>query len=77
MQSTLREIPQDQLHAISGGHAALGVFSTVMLVLEIPHMIVGIREFTNYVADRWVNGGQNIEDGDYFTQFFANLFGKS
>lgn len=72
MQSTLREIPEDQLHAVSGGH-----LSTILLVLELPHLFVGIREFTNYVADRWVNGSQNIEEGDYFTRFFASLFGRS
>lgn len=76
MQSNLREIPVEQLNEISGGHPATigGAFAIAFAILEVPHALVGVREFTNYVADRWHNGFENIEEGDYFTEYLKWFF---
>ena len=67
MNNQLSLIPNDQLNAVSGGH-----LGAVILILELPHIFMGIREFTNYMGDRI--GGNQIEEDDYFTQFFANIY---
>lgn len=64
----------EQIAQVNGGHpvaAGLGILGTVILILEIPHMFMGIVEFTNYVGERWNNGCQNIDENDYFTKFFC------
>ncbi|MBN9286941.1 MAG: hypothetical protein BGO43_04695 [Gammaproteobacteria bacterium 39-13] len=64
MSSELTVIPEDQLSQISGGHSGIGL----LLLLELPHIIMGLREFVNYVGERWHDGCQNIEEHDYFTK---------
>ncbi len=73
MNSQLTVLSDEQVAQVSGGHAVpgMGVFGMILLILEIPHAIVGIIEFTNYVGERWENGCQNIEEGDHFTSFFC------
>ena len=70
MKSEVRVLSQMEIQQISGGHpsAALGAFGIAILIAEIPHMIVGFREFVNYVGQLWVHGCDNVEEDDYFSR---------
>ncbi len=68
MQKEVRLLNEFEVQQISGGHSAMGTFGMAILFLEIPHMIVGLREFVNYVGGLWANGCDNLEEDDYFTR---------
>ena len=74
MNTQFSVLSNEQVQQVSGGHAAaagLGILGTVLLILEIPHAIVGIIELTNYIGGRWENGCQNIPEDDYFTRYIC------
>jgi hypothetical protein len=68
MKPQLTEIPAHQLHRVSGGHVPIVEGLSLLFILEIPHIIMGMRELVNYIGERWNNGADNIDDEDYFTQ---------
>jgi bacteriocin-like protein len=68
MNTQMTVISQEELKQISGGHATeLGI----MFVLSIPHVIMGLIEFTNYVGDKYANGWLTDEN-DYFAHIIAS-----
>lgn len=67
MKITPTLIKDEQLSQISGGN--LGI----LFLLELPHIIMGIREFTNYTVDLYQEGCQEVDDKDHFTHCFCNL----
>lgn len=70
--NSVRTLNSDEIQQISGGHpsaaASMGMLGTVVLIMEIPHLIVGLREFVNYVGELWVEGCDHIEEDDYFSR---------
>lgn len=62
----MRILNNDEIQMTQGGH--IGFF-----LLELPHILMGLREFINYLADRSIHGCQNIEPSDYVTEFICNL----
>jgi hypothetical protein len=73
----MKIIPVSHLTSISAGHpatAAVGTGISVIFFLELPHIIMGIREFTNYTIDCWQQGGYIEENNDHFTAFFRDMF---
>lgn len=76
MNNQLSVIPTNQLHLVCGGlncTTVVAIGGTILGILELPHIFMGIREFTNYVGDR-INKGTEVEPGDYFTQFLVNIY---
>lgn len=66
----MQDISESDLNHISGGHFDGG---PILFILGLPHLIMGIREFTNYIAERTQRGCEYDED-DYFTAFFCKMF---
>lgn len=72
MNNSLTVIPAEQLRAISGGHTAeLTTIGMIVLGLELPHIFMGIKEFTNYVVDVCQHGA---DEDDHFSQFFIGMY---
>tara|TARA_R110002110_G_scaffold124505_2_gene301854 strand:+ start:5844 stop:6119 length:276 start_codon:yes stop_codon:yes gene_type:complete len=74
--STISELSLEQCAQVSGS----GFISTTGIVLaatgtaiwgtlEVMHLMLGFREFVNLTVDRSIHGCNNIEEGDYFTQW--------
>lgn len=66
-------IHDEQLKLISGG-LTLGnpYLDAGLVVIELAHAVLIAREITNFIGARW--NSKPIEEGDYFTQFFANMY---
>lgn len=73
MNSDLTIIPDSLLTSIGGAHipTSIGAFTAFCIILEAPHVFMGIREFTNYSIDRWQHGCSQLDEGDHFTAFFC------
>lgn len=71
MHKEVRLLNEKEVQEISAGHGGSG---TLLFVLGIPHMIIGIIEFTNYVGERIANGCENIEDNDYFAKGICKVY---
>lgn len=71
METQLRSLTQEEVGKVSGGHLEGGLLLTL---IELPHLIMGLREFTNYAGDLWYRGRNGIDPEDYFSQW---IFGKS
>ena len=56
-------ITVDELNRIGGG--------SPLFLLELPHLIMGIREFTNYAVGCWQ--GSITRENDPFTNLIANM----
>ena len=79
MSSSILELSLEQCHFVSGagigatmaatGTAIAMAGSGLWITLEVMHLMLGLREFINYSADRSVHGCQNIAEGDYFTEW--------
>ena len=63
-------IPEEALTQIQGGL----FFEVLFPILEIPHILIGFREFYNYAVDRQLNGCIKIEPGDYFSDHICSCF---
>lgn len=64
MSAQLTILSDEQISQVSGGHVTeLGV----MFFLSIPHIIMGLVEFTNYVGEK-CNEGWLADPSDYFAQ---------
>ncbi len=61
MNSQLTVLSDEQVTQVSGGHGSL----TWLIVMEIPHAIMGIIELINYIGERYTNGCDNIDEHDY------------
>ncbi len=70
MNSQVRVLSDQEIHAVNGGHGA----GYAMLVLGIPHIVMGIIEFINYFGDRIYHGCDNIEDNDYVGHGMCNTY---
>lgn len=55
-----------EISSVSGGN-------WFFFVLELPHILMGLREFVNYAADRAIYGCTNIDEGDYITHFVCGI----
>lgn len=72
MKTNLSVLSFEEINLVSGGHFGFGSALAVTIgILELPHIFMGLKEFTNYVVE--LTQG-NIEPNDYFTQFFVGLF---
>lgn len=73
MSSHLTCIPKEQLKLVSGGlEFANPYLNAGFIAIELVHSIFIVRELTNYLGDIW--NSKPIEEGDYFTQFFSNIY---
>lgn len=63
-------LTESQITQVSAG---LG-WKTALFILEIPHIIMGIREFTNYTVDLLNKGCDDIDENDHFTQGLCSLY---
>ena len=68
MQSPPILLTQDEINQVSGGNIFIHL-------LEIPHILMGLREFINFAIDRSIYGCGNIDGDDYLTQNMCSLFG--
>ncbi len=71
MNSQVRMLNNEEIQSISGGHGGSGM---IMLLLGIPHIIIGIIEFTNYFGERIAKGCDDIEGNDYFAKGMCNAY---
>jgi len=72
MHSELKVISESQLKTISAGHGDdLSTLGLTILILELPHIFMGIREFVNYWSDIAQHGCKNVDEEDHFTNFFC------
>lgn len=62
--SPLKRLSTDACQQVQGGH----YFHVMWMILEAPHVFMGVREFVNYAVDR--AEGAPIEEGDHFSRFF-------
>lgn len=80
MNKALTVLSAEQVQDVSGGHSTLSILGGIITVLELPHIFMGLKEFTNYAIDMYQSGGQ-YEEGDHFSKFFVNsyqyVFGKN
>lgn len=66
----MKVLNQAQIQQVSAGHGEEGL----LLYLAIPHIIIGIIEFTNYFGNRIANGCDNIEEDDYFAKGMCAVY---
>lgn len=70
MKTTLKVLNQAEIEQVQGGNL-------FFYLLELPHIVMGLREFVNYAVGRVINGCENIDETDYITQGFCNLLGTN
>jgi len=75
MHNQMMILSEEQTNQVNGGHISaaggMSIFGIVFFLLEVPHIIMGIREFTNYLSERSAQGCQNVDENDTFTRFFC------
>jgi len=62
---SLTKLSFEQCEQVSAGHGD----GIIMLILGLPHVLMGLYEFTNFIAGRAIHGCSNIDDGDYVTEW--------
>jgi len=73
MKNQLTVLPNHQLKSVSGGLTLGNPYLDAGLVaIEFAHAILIVREITNFIGARW--NSKPIEEGDYFSQFFAKMY---
>jgi hypothetical protein len=88
MNTSLRVLNEAEIVQVSGGHGGLAkkitILGTLFFILELPHMIMGMVEFTNWVTDLYGSGCDADADhhgghghshdhvGDYIKSYFCN-----
>ncbi|MCS5708526.1 hypothetical protein CC99x_006345 [Candidatus Berkiella cookevillensis] len=70
MNTALKVLNQTEIEQVQGGNL-------FFYLLELPHIIMGLREFVNYAIGRGINGCENIDESDYITQGFCSLLGTN
>ncbi len=85
MNIGLRLLNEAEINQVSGGHTpamtGITILGTIWLILEIPHLIMGIVEFTNWVTDLHAgcesdsdghgHGHSHDHVGDYIRGYFC------
>jgi hypothetical protein len=67
------ELSPAALLEISGGIGKSTIFAVggvIWGILEIPHIIMGMREFANYTTELYLHGCAHDEN-DHFTKLFC------
>jgi len=70
----MRELCVSELTSVSAGHGGVPeytFFATLFFALGLPHTLIGLREFHNYVGDLMEKG---VEEGDHFTIYWRDFF---
>lgn len=62
--SSIRLLSKEELPYVQGAHYV----GSLILMLELPHIFMGIREFYNYLARLSYEGCEAIETEDHFTR---------
>lgn len=54
MKSEIRALNEQEVHYVSGGHGSRSQWKPIaigLFLLELPHIIMGLIEFTNFTID--------------------------
>lgn len=75
MNTELRTLDENELQSVHGGMhwPPKGVIGIALFILEIPHMLIGVKEFTDYTGSLWNKGCDGLDEDEYFSRGLCGI----